>query len=266
MAFVARSVAATVTAPQYPDGARRATARSVGGLGRWNPVSHPVVQATWGRPVQQLSGGAVDQSDDSQFGQTLVAEGVALVANCEHHRDGLGEQSPSHEREDLCRHLVEPLRVVDEAARTAVTARRRPAPSRTPRRPLPRRGIPSCSSPGSPSARSCRPPPRLGGPGLDFDAIGRLTRGDRASRTRGVGQPGPDRDRSATARHRPRSVMPSTLPCVTRETLTGDASVRQGPAQPDADAFVAFVRQVSRRVRSAPLGCVPRRARLIPSV
>ena len=63
---------------------------------------------------QQVPSVAVGEAPDHQFGQPGQRL-CAAVAGREDHRDRLGQQAPRNEGKRLHRHLVEPLRVIDDA-------------------------------------------------------------------------------------------------------------------------------------------------------
>jgi non-heme chloroperoxidase len=88
--------------------------RVAAGLGD-DPVSHSLVQPPRKDRVQQRPSLAVRQATDLAFRQTLQLSRGARFAHGEHQSDGLSQQPPRDEGEDLPGELVEPLRVVDQA-------------------------------------------------------------------------------------------------------------------------------------------------------
>jgi hypothetical protein len=150
-------------------------------------VAHPLVHPPGDHAVQQLAGVLSDRppitsSVDRQDVATAIATAIAaaVVADGEHQSDGLGHQAPRDEAKGLHRHLVEPLRVVDDAEQGLVlggrrhqaqhrqpdeeTVRRAPTPRRTRRSALraavqelievANSGAQSCCSPANASSMS----------------------------------------------------------------------------------------------------------------
>ena len=80
-----------------------------------DPVPNPRVERPGDRRVQQPAGVVGDQALDHELRQSLELVLVAGLAQREHQSHPLRQQASRHERECLHGHLVEPLRVVDDA-------------------------------------------------------------------------------------------------------------------------------------------------------
>ena len=98
--------------------------RVAAGLGD-DPVPHPLVEPPGTCRVQQGASISVAQTTDRPFRQPLQLQRVARLAYGEHQGDGLSQQPPRDEREDLRRDPVEPLRVVDQADKRSLLGHRR---------------------------------------------------------------------------------------------------------------------------------------------
>ena len=80
-----------------------------------DPGLHLLVERAGNRRVQQQPGVVGREPLDQELRELLEHVLVADVAHREHEPHPLGQESARHERERLRRHLVEPLRVVDDA-------------------------------------------------------------------------------------------------------------------------------------------------------
>ena len=79
---------------------------------RHDPVTHAGVQHETNRRAEQRTGIAVVQATHLQLGD--VPKLLASLTRSEHDPNGLGQQTPSHERERQRRGLIQPLRVIHD--------------------------------------------------------------------------------------------------------------------------------------------------------
>jgi hypothetical protein len=68
---------------------------------RDDPVPHSLVEPTRNRLRQQRSRILVAQARDAEVRKPVERGALVVVAQGEHHRDGLGQETSGHEREDL---------------------------------------------------------------------------------------------------------------------------------------------------------------------
>ena len=83
-------------------------------------VPHPLVDPAEVRRVQERAGILVRQPADHLVRQPVQLRHSARLAHGEDQRHRFGQQAARHEREDLRRGLIQPLRVVDQADERAL--------------------------------------------------------------------------------------------------------------------------------------------------
>ena len=88
--------------------------RVAAGLGD-DPVAHALVQRPEDRGAQQRPGVGVGQPSHMELRQAGERVVARRLADGEHHRHALGQQTPGDEREHQRRRPIEPLRIVDHA-------------------------------------------------------------------------------------------------------------------------------------------------------
>ena len=80
-----------------------------------DPLPHTLVQRPPDHRREQRIRVSIRQSFDPQLRQARQLVELIRPALREHENDRLRMQAPRHEREHLCRRLIEPLRIVDQA-------------------------------------------------------------------------------------------------------------------------------------------------------
>jgi hypothetical protein len=98
----------------YPAGQLKQSQRIAAGLSD-NAVTDAVIQPSGDDRGQQGPGISIAQALQRQLGKPSGAGHRALIAGAEKHGDRFRVQPPGHERQDLGRGLVQPLRIVDQA-------------------------------------------------------------------------------------------------------------------------------------------------------
>lgn len=81
-----------------------------------DPIADALVQSTWEGRREQDPRGLLLEAAEGQLGKSCQHAWLGGVANGEHGRHRLRQQSTRDEPENLARHAVQPLRIVNEAA------------------------------------------------------------------------------------------------------------------------------------------------------